>query len=258
MEGQPVTLTAAVTPATATGLVQIFEGSGILGTLTLSGGSASLTLSPQDYAFPVGAHSLTVNYNGDANNAMSTSAVLTLTIVKRTATTMTLASFAESLRAGPGGYLHRTAVAGRGHRQRSVRRWFNHHRHVAHQCRHGILYNGRADFGHSRDHGGLQRRCQLRGAVPRSPSRRPSTNRPPPWIDRFAKPRHGRPVSDADRRGHSQNGHRAGTDFRRVGHSRHAGTLGGRLAYCSRRPDYGYGGGHPLDHRKLQRRRHYS
>ena len=92
MEGQAVTFTAVVTPSAATGLVQIFEGSGILGTLTLSGGSASLTLSPQDYAFPVGTHSITVNYNGDANNAMSTSAVLTLTIVKRTATSMTLTS----------------------------------------------------------------------------------------------------------------------------------------------------------------------
>ena len=92
MEGQPVTFTAVVTPNTATGLVQIFEGSGILGTLTLSGGSASLTLSPQDYAFPVGTHSVTVNYNGDANNAMSTSAVLTLTVLKRTATSMTLTS----------------------------------------------------------------------------------------------------------------------------------------------------------------------
>ncbi len=204
MEGQPVTLTAAVTPATATGLVQIFEGSAVLGTLTLSGGSASLTLSPQDYAFAVGAHSLTVNYNGDSNNAMSTSAVLTLTIVKRTATSHDPHLLAESLRAGPGGYLHRTAVAGRGHRQRSVRGWLNHHRHVAHQCRHGILYHRRADFGHSRDHGGLQRRCQLRGqllAHHHADRQQTGHHR---RIDRFAKPRHGRPVSDTDRRGYPQ------------------------------------------------------
>ena len=90
MEGQAVTFTAVVTPRTATGLVQIFEGSGILGTLTLSGGSASLTLSPQDYAFAVGTHSITVNYNGDANYSMSTSPILTLTIARRTATSMTL------------------------------------------------------------------------------------------------------------------------------------------------------------------------
>ena len=100
MEGQPVTLTVVVTPSAATGLVQIFEGTGILGTLTLSGGSASLTLSPQDYAFSVGTHSLTVNYNGDATYSASTSAPLTLTIVKRTATSMTLTSSPNPSAAG--------------------------------------------------------------------------------------------------------------------------------------------------------------
>jgi hypothetical protein len=100
IEGQSVTFTAAVTPNTATGLVQIFEGTGILGTLTLSGGSASLTLSPQDYAFSVGTHSITVNYNGDVNDATSTSPVLTLTIVKRTATSLTLTSSPNPSAAG--------------------------------------------------------------------------------------------------------------------------------------------------------------
>ena len=100
MEGQPVTFTAKVTPSAATGLVQIFEGSAILGTLTLNGGTASLTLSPQDYAFSVGTHTLTVNYNGDATYAISTSAPLTLTIVKRTATSMTLTSTPNPSAAG--------------------------------------------------------------------------------------------------------------------------------------------------------------
>ena len=100
VEGQSVTLTAVVTPGTATGMVQIFEGTGILGSLMLSGGSASLTLSPQDYAFSVGTHSITVNYNGDANYAMSTSAALTLTIVKRTASSMTLTSSPNPSAAG--------------------------------------------------------------------------------------------------------------------------------------------------------------
>ena len=41
---------------------------------------------------------------------MSTSPVLTLTVVKRTATSMTLTLFAESLGGRPAGSLHRKAV----------------------------------------------------------------------------------------------------------------------------------------------------
>jgi hypothetical protein len=92
MEGQTVTLTAVVSPSDATGLVQFFEGSGLLGTVAVGGGSASLVLSPQIYAFPVGAHSITATYGGDANNASSTSAVLIQTIVKRAATSVGLSS----------------------------------------------------------------------------------------------------------------------------------------------------------------------
>jgi hypothetical protein len=91
--GQTVTLTATVTPNTATGLVQFFElpNYGLLGTLSVSNGSASLVLSPDVYTFPVGTHTIIVNYNGDANNAFSTSSALTLTVVK-VSTTTTLAA----------------------------------------------------------------------------------------------------------------------------------------------------------------------
>jgi hypothetical protein len=92
--GQTVTLTATVTPSTATGLVQFFEvpNYGLLGTLSVSGGSASLVLSPDVYTFPVGTHTIIVNYNGDANNALSTSPTLTLTVVKVSTTTTVTAA----------------------------------------------------------------------------------------------------------------------------------------------------------------------
>jgi hypothetical protein len=76
--GQSVTLSAAVTPSTATGTVQFLDGSAVLGTVAISGGSAAMSVS----TLSVGTHSLTAVYSGDANDAASTSAVLTQTITK--------------------------------------------------------------------------------------------------------------------------------------------------------------------------------
>jgi len=70
--GQPVTFTATVSPSTATGTVQFFDGSTSLGTVALSGGQASLTTSTLSAA----KHSITAVYSGNANFASSTSAVL--------------------------------------------------------------------------------------------------------------------------------------------------------------------------------------
>ena len=70
--GQPVTFTANVSPSTATGTVQFFDGSTSLGTVALSGGQASLTTSTLSAA----KHSITAVYSGNANFAGSTSAVL--------------------------------------------------------------------------------------------------------------------------------------------------------------------------------------
>jgi hypothetical protein len=70
--GQPVTFTANISPSTATGTVQFFDGSNPLGTVGLSGGQASLTTSTLSAA----KHSITAVYSGDANFASSTSAVL--------------------------------------------------------------------------------------------------------------------------------------------------------------------------------------
>jgi hypothetical protein len=62
--GQPVTLTATVTPNTATGKVTFYDGPQILGLSTVSGGVATL-VSRQ---LPAGSQSLTVRYDGDVND----------------------------------------------------------------------------------------------------------------------------------------------------------------------------------------------
>jgi uncharacterized protein (TIGR03437 family) len=88
--GQAVTLTAAVSPATATGSVTFKDGSSTLGSSALSGGAATFTIS----TFSVGTHSLTAVYSGDANDSASTSAVLTQT-VNAAATSTSLTSSAN-------------------------------------------------------------------------------------------------------------------------------------------------------------------
>jgi hypothetical protein len=70
--GRPVTFTATVSPSTATGTVEFFDGSASLGTVALSSGQASLTTS----SLAAGKHSITAIYSGNANLASSTSAVL--------------------------------------------------------------------------------------------------------------------------------------------------------------------------------------
>ena len=84
--GQSVALDAAVTPATATGTVEFFEGSTSLGTAPVSGGTATLNTS----TFALGSHSLTAVYSGDGSYSGSTSAVHSHTVnAAATATTLT-------------------------------------------------------------------------------------------------------------------------------------------------------------------------
>jgi hypothetical protein len=72
--GQAVTFTATVTSAgpTPTGKVRLKDGTKAIGTVTLSGGVATLTTSK----LAVGTHAITAEYLGDANNDGSTSPVL--------------------------------------------------------------------------------------------------------------------------------------------------------------------------------------
>ncbi|MFI1495963.1 Ig-like domain-containing protein, partial [Streptomyces griseofuscus] len=90
--GQTKTLTATVTAVppgagTPTGTVSFYDGPTLLGTGTLSGGTATLTTS----ALAVGTHSLTAVYSGDTDFSGSTSPVDTQT-VSQAATTTTLTS----------------------------------------------------------------------------------------------------------------------------------------------------------------------
>ena len=76
--GQSVSLTASVTPSSATGTVQFLDGATVIGTSALSGGTASLTAA----SLAVGTHSITAVYSGNAGDGGSTSAPVTVTVSK--------------------------------------------------------------------------------------------------------------------------------------------------------------------------------
>ncbi len=75
--GQNVTLTAVVAPSNSTGMVTFQDGATTLGTVTLSGGTATFVTS----TLTAGAHSLTAVYGGDANDAPSSSGIVTQTVL---------------------------------------------------------------------------------------------------------------------------------------------------------------------------------
>src|SRR5207249_4109979 len=88
--GQPVTLTATVTPVrpdtiAPTGTVVFKDGATTLGVVTLVNGSASLVTS----ALTTGAHSLTAVYNGSQNFLTSTSPAVTQVVNSQTTTSLT-------------------------------------------------------------------------------------------------------------------------------------------------------------------------
>lgn len=86
--GQTVTLSATVVGNSPTGAVTFRDGTTVLGTATLLGGSAILK-----YTFSsVGTRSLTAAYGGDAGNAASTSSALSLTVNAQASTTTTLSA----------------------------------------------------------------------------------------------------------------------------------------------------------------------
>src|SRR4029453_4708025 len=76
--GQPVTLTATVSPSLGpSGTVQFFDGGNPLGgAVALSGGTASLTTA----TLGAGAHSITVSYSGNGNFTGSASSAVSQTV----------------------------------------------------------------------------------------------------------------------------------------------------------------------------------
>jgi hypothetical protein len=88
MLGQNVTFTANVSPSAATGTVQFFDGVNSLGSVPLSGGKATLSMS----TLSAGPHSITAQYSGDTNYTGSISSVLTQTVNSLISTTTSLTS----------------------------------------------------------------------------------------------------------------------------------------------------------------------
>ena len=95
--GAAVTLTATVSPASATGTVQFLNGAAVLGSAALANGSAQIAVAN----LPVGSNSLTAVYGGDDANAGSTSAAVLQTVGKTNSTTA-LAGPAAPLNVGQG------------------------------------------------------------------------------------------------------------------------------------------------------------
>jgi YVTN family beta-propeller protein len=85
--GQPVTLIASVLPqftGTPIGKVHFYDGATLMGTATLSSGSATLITS----TLSGGAHSITAVYDGDTNfmDSDSSASLLTVTVSRATST----------------------------------------------------------------------------------------------------------------------------------------------------------------------------
>ncbi len=75
--GQSVTFTATVTGTNPTGTVLFDDGATLLGSGTVSAGTASITTS----ALAVGSHPITAAYGGDAANSASRSSILTQVVL---------------------------------------------------------------------------------------------------------------------------------------------------------------------------------
>jgi len=78
--GSSVTFTSTVTGSTPTGTVTFYDGASAIGTATLSGGQAMLTVT--DLLVTTSPHSITAVYSGDAHNVGATSSALSQTVTQ--------------------------------------------------------------------------------------------------------------------------------------------------------------------------------
>ena len=90
--GQPVTLTATVSPSAATSTVTFKDGGTDLGASALVGGTASYVTS----GLSVGSHSITAVYGGDDSYARSTSSAVAQSVNKANTTTLVSTSLNPS------------------------------------------------------------------------------------------------------------------------------------------------------------------
>jgi len=110
--GAQVNFTATVTPTginPLTGNLTINDGTIVLASGTLSGGAQGLGFSTS--ALAAGTHSITAVYGGDANNASSTSTVLTQTITAPDFTLKNTGSTTSTVLAGVSGVGYAFTVA---------------------------------------------------------------------------------------------------------------------------------------------------
>lgn len=82
LQGQPVTLTATVSPASATGTIQFIAAGSPIGTVPVSGGTAQLVFTPG----AAGAY-VNANYSGDAAYAASSGTTIAQ-VLRTTATSL--------------------------------------------------------------------------------------------------------------------------------------------------------------------------
>jgi Glycoside hydrolase family 44/Bacterial Ig-like domain (group 3) len=117
--GSSVTFAAKVAAgggtATPTGTITFLDSSASLGTATLSGGSAQITLT----SLTTGTHSISAAYSGDTNYNPSTSAVTTVTVEPAPTAdySLSLSSSALSVRAGGSGKLSLSVTPENGFKQ---------------------------------------------------------------------------------------------------------------------------------------------
>lgn len=96
-----VTLTAAVSPDTATGDVQFFDGASVLGSVPLVGGMATMNLS----APAAGVHSFRSDYSGDAIHEPSASPSVLHEVIPLDSSRVLLVVTPETLFAGDSAHL---------------------------------------------------------------------------------------------------------------------------------------------------------
>src|ERR1019366_1321022 len=91
--GTSVTLTATVTPSSATGTVTFLDGATSIGSGSLSGGTFALTTT----SLAAATHSITAVYSGDANNVTSTSSAVSQVVNKAASSTAVTSSLNPSI-----------------------------------------------------------------------------------------------------------------------------------------------------------------
>jgi large repetitive protein len=93
----PITLSAQISPATATGTVSFYDGATLLGTTTQTGGWASLVVS----TLAAGSHAINVQFAGTGTYASAQASGLNQVVIKRNTATTLVSGLNPSRRTNP-------------------------------------------------------------------------------------------------------------------------------------------------------------